>query len=476
MKEDVSSRHSASPQDGVRVSSDEYARPVKISISHADALDYSNQLTVAVIINLLARMATDVVCIELDIPNAKIQGRISPLLPDIQDLQELANETIQVIDVVQRGTGLDPIRIAIGNQPTEVADIYVRGAGWVGGVSSAPISFTGCNLSFGPMVAASLAVAEVFKLIRLEPDAFKPLTSAYFSIFDMKGSILLPRTDHLEPENFRYEGFLAGTGAVGCAALYTLWASPNLTVNMEAADFDPEGFTISNLNRYMLQTRQMIGQPKASTLGGLLHREGFQLEGNDVGVERIQPKLGKVMSAVDKNSARAALQNWFPESLVGASTLGLRVQLLRSGPLGTGSCLRCYSPPEAEKADDTIRQELHANPELSESLAIQFGLSKEEIHRKTASGQCSTVSSDIISSIRSSDEVFQEFAVGFVSCFAGVLLAAESLLDRLTGEQNRLSVQLVDAGSTRSQPQIFLRDPRCPSCQYFASVNSLTFL
>ena len=476
MKEDVSSRHSASPQDGVRASSDKYARPVKISVSQTDALDYSNQLTVAVIVNLLSRMATDVVSIELDIPSAKVQGRISPLLPGITDLQELATETIRVIDVVPERIGSDSIRIAVGNNPAEAADIYVRGAGWVGGVSSSPISFTGCNLSFGPMVAASMAVGEVFKLIRVEPHAYKPLTSAYFSVFDMKGSNRLPRTDHLEPEKFRYDGFLAGTGAVGCAALYTLWTMPNIRVNMEAADYDPEGFSISNLNRYMLQTRQMIGLSKASTLGTLLKREAFQLEGRDIKVEQIEPQLGKVMSAVDKNSARAALQNWFPKSLVGASTLGLRVQLLRSGPLGTVSCLRCYSPPEIEKADDTIRRELRASSELAESLAMQFGLTKEKVQETTASGKCSTVSSDIISYIRFSQETEGEFAVGFVSCLAGVLLAAESLVEQLPINCNRLAVQMIEIGSERTRPMKELRDEKCPMCRVFASKSTIDLM
>jgi hypothetical protein len=68
--------------------------------------------------------------------------------------------------------------------------------------------------------------------------------------------------------------------------------------------------------------------------------------------------LGLVLSAVDKNSARHAIQDALPRLILGASTIGMRAQLNLYDVLQGGLCLRCRNPLESPVSDDVIIERL----------------------------------------------------------------------------------------------------------------------
>src|SRR5215207_8141194 len=53
----------------------------------------------------------------------------------------------------------------------------------------------------------------------------------------------------------------------------------------------------------------------------------------------VAPRL--LVSGVDTNRARQALQGHYPPLILSASTFDLRAEVLRAGPPGLGACLRC---------------------------------------------------------------------------------------------------------------------------------------
>jgi hypothetical protein len=106
--------------------------------------------------------------------------------------------------------------------------------------------------------------------------------------------------------------------------VHALWATPGLTGDVELADADRKGVTTTNLNRCPVFGWASLGLPKALEAARIAgdasvawhpHRSRFE----DLGVT---PAL--LVSAVDTNRARQALQGRYPPLILSASTLDLR--------------------------------------------------------------------------------------------------------------------------------------------------------
>jgi molybdopterin/thiamine biosynthesis adenylyltransferase len=372
---------------------------VAVVIAPASAALTSTQHTAWMAINLLARCEGVVSAIRLVCPaQVPVADHVVPLAPRRTLLRDALLAGAQAIGAVPInpapagrhaditlvvGTGASPV--TAGAEPVQGDRIrYVCGDGWWGGVSDSPITVDGSNpLPFGPYIAACLVVAEVFLAARLPQHVSYPTGSYGWDSWSQRHS---PAPDVASPANCGSLDLtgttLAGVGAVGTTWVHTLWAVPELHGTVALVDDDREGVTTTNLNRCPLLGADSIGKPKAqeaarisaaSTITWKPRRGRFQ-DSTDV------PTV--LISAVDTNRARAALQQRYAPCILSASTRELRAEVLRVGPPGIGACLRCYNPPEPVIADDALRQHaLAGGADAVEALARESGVEREAVEQ-----------------------------------------------------------------------------------------------
>ena len=97
-----------------------------------------------------------------------------------------------------------------------------------------------------------------------------------------------------------------------------------------------------------------------------------------------------LISAVDTNTSRRAVQGLYSHRLLAASTHNLRAEVLRCDPDAGAACISCFNPPETDIPDaDLRRQYLAAPKEDRKRLAADVGLSVEEAERWAIEDTCS---------------------------------------------------------------------------------------
>lgn len=125
-----------------------------------------------------------------------------------------------------------------------------------------------------------------------------------------------------------------------------------------------------------------MGKAKASQAAQSFDGHPLKVIPHDGGFEFFfqdpEKKPMVVLSAVDKNTVRRAMQDQYPGLLLSASTDDLRAELVRCGPPGRGACLACFNPPEKAPTDEEIRQALGQQPReqarLARTLAARGGI------------------------------------------------------------------------------------------------------
>ncbi|HZZ28987.1 MAG TPA: ThiF family adenylyltransferase [Pirellulales bacterium] len=433
------------------------------------------QHTAWMLLNLLARQQGVVQQIGLSCPpSIPLAGRIVPFAPRNLDLRLALLAGCDAIGIVPVSSNSVGGRVLIvGSNRSDDADLYVHGDGWCGGVMTAPITpyLQTSALPFGPYIAACLAAAEIFKAARLKPESYVPVQSAIFSAWGLQTSTSAidegPKAISVAP-NFA----LAGVGAVGCAFLHTLWACTGFHGLAILADNDRKFLENTNLNRYVLFGRASVGHPKATEAARLIADSECTFDPRDIAIQELSAFPNLVVSAVDQNISRAAIQNRYPSLILSGSTKDLRAEILRCGPPGTGACLRCYNPPEVILSDDDIRATIHkqSDDEIAK-YTDAIGITVEEARQWADKGQCGMAGERVLSHIRAQEDEPREFAVGFVSVMAGTLLFAQLVKEcmdssvPLSDDTNRSVFQFWSSTSGRNKPSPLARDPQCPMCK-----------
>lgn len=254
---------------------------------------------------------------------------------------------------------------------------------------------------------------------------------------------------------------IAGIGAVGNGFLHTLYPLSHLRGELVLIDGDPKGIDETNLNRYVLFGLPHILAPKASTASRLF--TGSQLITNPVDEswqtwysKRSDEPLDLVISAVDKNEARHAIQDALPRLILGASTKDMRALVSHYDVLHGGPCLRCRNPIRSVTPDDVLITRLRTLSEAGRALEAQrvgVDASALEAFLLDPQGSCGMISGETLQKFAGGDTQ-EEWSVGFVSLLAGVLLAAEYLklsIDpaqtALDARRNAFRFQFWDPGS-----------------------------
>ncbi len=263
---------------------------------------------------------------------------------------------------------------------------------------------------------------------------------------------------------------VAGVGAVGSTWVHAMWATPDIHGSALLADADELGVDVTNLNRCPIFGRPSIGKRKATEAARICHDGSLSWDPHDgpVGSARARPPT--LLSAVDTNASRQAVQGLYPARLISASTLDLRAELLRCDPRAQTACIHCYNPVDDGPPDDELRRQFLAmTPQEQARLADELGVSMEDAQRWARDGTCGYVGDRLAARLRPGGVGPAAFAVGFVSVIAGTMLAAQTIHEAvewrpLDGLMARAVMTFADPTAATNRPTRFGRQPDCPMC------------
>ena len=483
--EQVSDRHQGDLGGTLRKFDPIEAVVVRVTMSDATGHCSATQHAVWMTLNLLCRAEGVVSRIELNCPEG------IAILPGVvpfgraTDLRSRLVDAIREIDIVPIALADDNAvaerEIFINTIPEAMprGSIMITGAGWWGGAAFAtapPTDWTQVDLQnplpIGPYIAATLAVADVYLQIR-DPRAETGSRAYGWNAWTSRSEVG-SQTPAKVPLGLDLSGVaLAGVGAVGTAWMATLWATPGLSGAIAIVDSDQQGVSISNLNRGLLFRRRDIDLQKADVAaaaaeGTLRWRPiNGRFESSDT-----RPSV--LVSAVDTNTARDAIQSRYPARTLSGSTRDLRAETMVGGRPGDGACLRCYNPLEVKVSDAELRARVEGEGAgVHEELARDVGISSEELANRLETPGCDAISDRLLGQLRAQygdDTVPARFAVGFTSAMAGILLAGETLRlmvgDELAGisDSSRVTFQFRRPESSINGRRIYPRDAVCPKC------------
>jgi hypothetical protein len=364
--------------------------------------------------------------------------------------------------------------------------LRVSASEWTGAVTPDNTHDLPLNLDtgnpFGPYVAACLAAGQTYMHARVRDHLLQPMALNAWTLQQNTSDLTAGDDDFPSEPPAELNHVLAGVGAVGSALLLTLWAYQSVSGTIRAADADPQGIDDTNLQRCVAFHRVDAGHPKAPTaamrLGG---HHGLAIESTHGLAEALVGPHTHLISAIDTEKARGALQDQYPASAVQASTSGLRVEMLRVDPTSGTACLRCFNaPPDRPVPDADVRAQVATfDDDVVAAHAAAVGTNVEGVREWGRVGGCGQIGDALLERLRPSDGAPAQFSVGFASVLAGVLLAGQVLKDAirrdgdrhsivgdasLLGPTARFVVNFLDPVNVVAGPRRYMRDARCPAC------------
>ncbi len=458
-KNEMSTRHRGD-LDG-RLTDGRIPARVRLVIDAEVARHATMQHLLWMLANLLARQSTEIQEIVLDIPSGvSLAGRLGPLVPTDGDLLEAVRNGVARInpEVLCSGGILKTevfVRIGPGHLAAADQAVVTTACKWCGYVGQLPTEVMDeGNNPIGAYIGASLCAGEIFKFVRgMRPDAGNYAHSLWLDGYRLRIAHNLHDFGPVLPAEIRLpDAVLVGVGAVGSALLHTLYALDRPLGRLTAIDGDAAGIEIQNLNRYMLFGLSDLTQQKAHAAGAIFSDHSLQVVPidsiwqawwNDRCATLQDPSLPLVLSAVDTNIARHAIQDAYPSLILGGSTNQMRTQINRYSLETGGPCLRCHNAMERLPSDTEIIARLSALPENKrQESARQHGIDPESLEEflRDPHGQCGRISGDALQRFISDTED-GAWSVGFVSLLAGVLLAASYVRMGLDSRRSALTAR-----------------------------------
>lgn len=451
---------------------------VAITIPGEVAGEAACQHTLWMLTNLLARCDGILDRIVISCPaGVPLAGRVVPLAGRDLDLASALHAGGAAIDAVPIEISSvlpdDARRLVVGPGDAVPDCLRVHGEQWWGGISTAAVEGT-CEsaLPLGPYAAATLAAAEIFKGARMND--YPGAADAYYSLWALQASPTRPIGHaHVGPvalDDVPIEATLAGVGAVGSTWMHTMWATAGIHGDAALADADEHGVDTTNLNRCPIFGRDSLGRQKASEAARICADATLKWQPHDGPVNEVADSRVMVLSAVDTNESRQAIQSMYPARLLSAATHNLRAELLRCDPLAAAACIRCFNPIAHGPSDDDLRRRfVEMPPEEQRQLADGLAFTMDEARAWALEGRCGYVGDRIAAQLGPSDDGVRAFAVGFVSVMAGTMLAAQTIKETmdeepLGGLRSRAVMQFLAPTAPSNTTRLFRRDPSCPMC------------
>src|SRR5712691_6450822 len=236
---------------------------VCIVANAANASTSSGQATVTTLAALVAMMGMHV---RLVLPDLEVVGNQPPLAHSalLDGVRLLVNDsTPGATATIDTGSGQDDLVFVLGSTPWQdtARDSWrLSGSAWTGSIG--PTLSEGrtwqADVPFGGLVAASLAAMEAYKatLRKIEPSEFVRATRAVS--ISLGPDIAIP--DFLDLGRID----VVSGGAITNAMMHALLRVRGLRAEFRV--FEPEQLDATNLNRYALALRSMLGWDKIAIL------------------------------------------------------------------------------------------------------------------------------------------------------------------------------------------------------------------
>lgn len=395
----------------------------------------------------------------------RLAARLYPSLtfltvPAVDDFaEELIALAINInpnIETSRSGVAHAALSIGVDAPPVDAQAVYAGCDGWVGMVGTeGPYGTSDKGNPFGAGFAGCIAAANLFRFLFL-PDGQASLDADVSFPPDADSFPILTASALADPP------VMVGIGAVGNSAVWTLARTP-LTGQIHLVD--PEVVELSNLQRYVLCARSDEGGIKVDIAGkefegglkALLHRGTLAsfLEANGYKWERILVALD---SAHDRRAVQASLPRWIANAWTQLGDLGVSSHTF----LGEDACLAClYLPTQKSKSEDQIIAEGLKIPQFQTQVRFLLGngqTTSKEICDAVANAWGIPPEKLVPYAARPIRELWVEGICGggiiplgeagpaprelqvplaFQSALAGVLLAAETVVDVLTDGAGR---------------------------------------
>lgn len=466
------SRHlGADPTGALRAVPGDTRHVVRLTAPPVIAATVAGQHALWMATNLLARQFGVVAELRIATPAVELHPGIA-ILGGEGDLattlattaRSIAGDDLDVVTVSDGDDGSVAIELVVGAglpdhaMPAE-ARVSVLGAGWGAFVGAAVECVPSEALSdpnpFGPYFASCLGTAEVFKrLVGLRPGKGQYVEAMAVSLWDFAEHDSwesMPRGE--TPARLQLPPFyLVGAGAVGQAAAAVLAAAK---VHGHATVIDNDAVDDTNGNRCVLVTVRDEGEAKAPLVARVLRTAGlsaFSYEGTWQSYtlslphnEQLPPlqtteagyRYELVLSCVDKNTARHAIQKIWPKYLIGGSTDGLSLQVSAYDMLSSWECLKCANPLEvAVGTIEEAARQLRGLPAAERRAILEArGVDIVAIERYLNDPRCGELGERELSRFVTAPD-HHDWSVGFVSAAAGVLLAAQLVKLAAGGQQS----------------------------------------
>lgn len=371
-------------------------------------------------------------------------------------LVKLARAINPAIEIADASDDSPRAWIVIGSTAVESSNpqICVSSEGWNAIISQMPVPPGGSALPFGAAAAACVGAANVFRVVFAKQLPYTALDRAtVFSLFDgrpraaggpVKGSIKFVDTA------------LVGAGAIGNAALWSLARCPLLEGDLHVVD--GERTDVSNVQRYVLAGMTDVDISKVALAARSFEGQNLQIVPHAQTWEALSAAQGTearwslVCAAVDSAAARIALQSSLPRRIVNAWTQLGEAAVSRHRRFGIDPCLACLYYPKAKGHNEAeiIAEEIglpDAARDIANMLVLQLPLTAEFLHRIASANvtdvapllsfegkslvafRHQVVCGGALLNGEDSDVTRMEVPMAFQSAFAGVMLAAEIVLE-----------------------------------------------
>lgn len=311
-------------------------------------------------------------------PKLKISANYEKAMERIRMLKNLAtsiNSNIEFATAEAKATivlSLSKFKFDDNSLPI----IYVGSDGWIAKISTEkPQTFSSSPNPFGASIAACIACSNVFRFVFARQLQLPLDENINFSVFDFARSVVTKNSPL--PDVVLHDVNLVGVGAIGSACVWTLAKAK--TISGEITLIDHDRIEESNLQRYILFEEKHETYFKVDIAAQFLETEALKVKAvNKKWSEFVDAhhngncKSRLVAVSIDNKEGRIHLQSSLPKKIINAYTDESRFGISRHNDFTLNTCLSClYVPTQATKGRLEIMVE-ELNMKGFESLVYQY--------------------------------------------------------------------------------------------------------
>lgn len=312
---------------------------VKIFFDDNAASTSEGRAALDLLVRLLARIY----------PNLQIQGSAKDFA---DELKQLARSINPEINLNERGKATITLVVGKTVPSNDLPVFYLGSDEWVCRFSdTAPVGSSDSNNPFGAGAAACMGAANVFRFV-FNDQLPHSITDKEFALSLLDGSLSEENSLKIDKLNLG-EVNLVGVGAIGNGFCWALKQIKDVSGKLILIDH--ETITLTNLQRYVLTDQNSVKRPKVELIAELLGtrqlevfydhpmnwKEYIQFRGNH--------QMENVFVCVDNAEDRIIVQGALPKKIFNAWTQKENLGISRHLDFNNAPCLCCLYLPTEEK-------------------------------------------------------------------------------------------------------------------------------